>query len=95
MPGELPTQVIIKPYQTETTLKLMEKLNQYTFIVYPKANKVEIRKAVESMFKVTVLKVNTINIRGKSRRVRGRFGKKPNYKKAIVTVKKGEKIDLI
>ena len=95
MAGVLENQVIIKPYQTEATLGLTEKKNQYTFIVRNKANKIEIRKAVEAMFKVNVLKVNTINVKGKVRRIRGRIGKEADYKKAIVIVKKGEKIEFI
>ena len=87
--------IIIKPHQTETTLRLSEKNNQYTFIVHTGANKIEIRKAVETMFKVSVVKVNTINVLGKTRRVRGRVGKDPDFKKAIVTVKKGEKIEFV
>ena len=88
-------QIIIKPHQTEFSLQLSEKNNQYVFIVHPQSNKIEIRKAVEAMFKVSVLKVNTLNVKGKSRRVRGRLGKDPDYKKAIVTIKKGEKIEFI
>jgi len=95
MAGVLKNQVIIKPYQTEATLGLTEKKNQYTFIVRNQANKIEIRKAVEAMFKVNVLKVNTINVKGKVRRIRGRIGKETDYKKAIVIVKKGEKIEFI
>lgn len=88
-------QVIVKPYQTEASLGLSEKNNQYTFVVRLHANKIEIRKAVEAMFKVNVLKVNTIVVKGKTRRMRGRVGKEATYKKAIVTIKKGEKIELI
>ena len=88
-------QIIIKPYQTETSLGLSEKYNQYTFIVRSQANKIEIRKAVETMFKVKVVRVNTINVKGKIRRIRGRVGKDPDYKKAVVTVKKGEKIEFV
>ena len=91
----LQNQVIIKPYQTEASLGLSEKKNQYTFIVQANANKIEIRKAIETMFKVSVVKVNTIIVKGKTRRKWGRFGKDPDYKKAIVTVKKGEKIEFI
>ena len=91
----LANQIIIRPYQTERSLELTEKNNQYTFIVNPKANKIEITKAIESAFKVNVLKVNTVVVKGKTRRVRGRVGKDPNYKKAIVTLKKGEKIEFV
>jgi large subunit ribosomal protein L23 len=91
----LANQIIIRPYQTERSLELTEKNNQYTFIVNPKANKIEITKAIESAFKVNVLKVNTVVVKGKTRRVRGHVGKNPNYKKAIVTLKKGEKIEFV
>jgi large subunit ribosomal protein L23 len=91
----LANQIIIRPYQTERSLELKEKNNQYTFIVNPKANKIEITKAIESAFKVNVLKVNTVVVKGKTRRVRGRVGKDPNYKKAIVTLKKGDKIEFV
>ena len=92
---ELPKHIIIKPYQTEASLGLSEKLNQYTFVVHPEANKVEIRKAVETMFKVSVLRVNTLNVKGKVRRKWGRVGKRSSFKKAIVTLKKGDKIEFV
>jgi large subunit ribosomal protein L23 len=72
-----------------------EKLNQYTVIADRRANKIEIRQAVEELFKVKVLGVNTLNVRGKYRRQRtAQAGKAPDWKKAIVTLKKGDKIVL-
>lgn len=72
-----------------------EKNNQYTLIADRRASKIQIRNAVEELFKVTVLDVNTMNCRGKTRR---RFtkqaGQTPNWKKAIVTLKEGDKISL-
>ena len=95
MPIDSPKHIIIRPYQTEASLGLSDKLNQYTFVVQPHANKVEIRKAIETMFKVSVLRVNTINVKGKVRRKWGRIGKRPGFKKAIITLKKGDKIEFI
>ncbi|MBI3191872.1 MAG: 50S ribosomal protein L23 [Pedosphaera parvula] len=70
-------------------------LNQYTVVVDPRANKIQIRDAVEELFKVTVLNVNTLNVRGKARRKRTtQAGSTSDWKKAIVTLKEGEKISL-
>ncbi len=87
--------IIIRPYQTEKSLELTEKFNQYTFIVNRNANKIQVRKAIEEAFKVKVVRVNTILVKGKPRRVRGRVGKTQDYKKAFVTLKKGEKIEFV
>jgi large subunit ribosomal protein L23 len=70
-------------------------LNQYVFMADPRANKFQIRKAIEELFKVKVTKVNTLNVTGKSRRQRThQAGKDPDWKKAIVTLKEGDKIIL-
>lgn len=83
--------VITAPVISEKTHALIEK-NKYTFKVATRATKVEIRSAVEKIFKVGVEDVNIINCPGKERRM-GKFsGKTPEWKKAIVTVKKGQKI---
>ncbi|GAW90908.1 50S ribosomal protein L23 [Calderihabitans maritimus] len=88
-----PHEVLIKPVITEKSMALKED-NKYTFIVDKNANKIEIKKAVEELFNVKVLKVNTMNLKGKKKRM-GRFeGKTPDRKKAIVTLKPGDKIDL-
>jgi len=87
--------IIIRPYQTERSLDLTENLNQYVFVVARKANKIEIKKAIEVVFKVKVTAVNTVVVKGKTRRIRGRVGKDPDFKKAIVTLKKGEKIEFV
>ncbi len=80
---------------TEKGTRQGEKLNQYTVVADPRANKLEIRKAVEQLFKVKVLRVNTLNVEGKSRRQRTKqAGKDPDWKKAIVTLKPGDKIIL-
>jgi large subunit ribosomal protein L23 len=81
---------------TEKATLLSEKLSQYTFRVAPSANKLEIKRAVEQLFKKTVVSVNTANYAGKKKRERrADFGRKPHWKKAIVTLKAGEKIDLV
>jgi large subunit ribosomal protein L23 len=72
-----------------------EKLNQYTVVADRRANKIQIRQAVQELFKVKVLRVNTLNVRGKVRRQRtSQAGKAPDWKKAIVTLKAGDKISL-
>ncbi len=77
---------------TEKTHALKELGNKVTFKVAVKANKIEIRKAVEEIFKVKVLRVNTIRMRGKKKRVGRTEGVRPDWKKAIVTLAPGEKI---
>jgi len=80
---------------TEKGTRQGEKYNQYTVVADRRANKTEIRKAVQELFKVKVTKVNTLNVRGKSRRQRTvQAGKAPDWKKAIVTLKEGDKIVL-
>lgn len=85
--------LILKPIITEKGTIQME-LNKYVFDVLPKATKPDIKAAIESLFDVTVVKVNTLNLPRKQRRV-GRFiGYKPQYKRAIVTLKEGDSITL-
>lgn len=84
--------VLIKPVVTEKTTALMQE-NKYTFIVPLKANKVEIRQAVEKLFKVKVEQVNTIRVEGKIKRMGKHAGKRPDYKKAIVKLAPGERIE--
>lgn len=80
---------------TEKATLLSERENKYVFQVSPSANKVQIRQAIEKLFKKKVLSVNTCNYAGKKKRERtAAFGKKADWKKAIVTLKQGEKIDL-
>ena len=80
---------------TEKGTRQAEKYNQYTVVADRRANKTEIRQAVQELFKVKVTKVNTLNVRGKSRRKRtSQAGKAPDWKKAIVTLKDGDKIVL-
>ena len=86
--------VIKRPVNTEKTRDAHEGSNQYVFEVVPGANKIEIRQAVEEIFGVRVTAVRTITVRGKTRRFRRGMGKKPNWKKAMVTVAEGQTIDI-
>jgi large subunit ribosomal protein L23 len=87
-------QVGLKPLLTEKGTRLKEEGNQYLFRVAKTANKVEIKQAVEHLFKVTVLNVRTTRVRGKVKRL-GRFqGRRPDWKKAIATLKEGDSIEL-
>jgi large subunit ribosomal protein L23 len=80
---------------TEKGTRQGSKFNQYTVVADRRANKFQIKKAVEELFKVKVTKVNTLNVRGKARRQRtAQAGKAPDWKKAIVTLKDGDKIVL-
>ncbi len=81
---------------TEKSSLLSEKLNKYVFRVAPRANKIQIKAAIEKIFNKKVVAVNTCNYAGKKKRERrADFGRKPHWKKAIVTLKEGEKIDLV
>ena len=80
---------------TEKGTRQSEKYNQYTVVADTRANKFQIRRAVEELFKVKVIRVNTLNVRGKLRRQRThQAGRSSNWKKAIVTLKEGDKIVL-
>ena len=80
---------------TEKATLLSESLNKYVFRVRPEANKFQIRQAIEKLFKKTVVAVNTCNYAGKKKRERtAAFGRKADWKKAIVTLKAGDKIEL-
>jgi len=86
--------VLRKPLLTEKVAAIQDKHNQYAFEVDPAANKIEIKRAVEQKYSVTVLDVNTMRVRGKVKRL-GRFsGKRADWKKAIVTLKAGDRIEL-
>ena len=69
-------------------------LNKYLFNVAPSANKIEIKSAVEELYNVKVTKVNTVTMRGKWKRLRYQTGKTPDWKKAVVTLKEGDRIDI-
>ncbi len=85
--------VILRPVVSEKSYNLLDE-GKYTFIVAPQANKTEIKIAIESIFKVRVTSVNTLNREGKTRRTRFGVGKKANTKRAIVTVAEGDRIDI-
>lgn len=81
---------------TEKSTALSEKHNQYVFKVAVSATKQEIKHAVKTLFKKNVVRVNTMQVGGKLKRERSaHFGKRPDWKKAIVTLKAGEKIELV
>ena len=84
---------VISPNITEKSTSLSE-LNKVVFKVHKGASKNSIKKSIEKIFKVNVIKVNTINIKGKTKLVRNKKAYKSGYKKAIVTLKKGQNIDL-
>ncbi len=89
--------VIVAPRITEKAMG--NALNsQYTFVVHPQATKTQIRHAIEEIFKVDVLEVNTVNVRGKkrtfARRGKRTTGKQSDYKKAVIKIKAGQKIEL-
>jgi large subunit ribosomal protein L23 len=88
-----PRDVLLAPVVSEKSYGLLDE-NKYTFLVTPDANKTEIKIAVESVFKVRVTDVNTLNRQGKKRRTRYGYGKRPDTKRAIVTVAAGERIDI-
>ncbi|MBA4389128.1 MAG: 50S ribosomal protein L23 [Verrucomicrobia bacterium] len=88
-------KVIKRLYVTEKGTELSEKVGKYFFEVAHDANKLEIKKAVEELYKVGVVKVNTLQYGGKKKRLRSmKYGKRPDWKKAIVTLKKGDKIEI-
>ncbi len=87
-----PTRVILSHVVTEKAERLKAEQSRYTFKVAPTANKIEVREAVERLFKVHVRDVRVMNYLGKMRRM-GRFsGRRPDWKKAVVTLKQGERI---
>ena len=85
--------VIASPLITEKGTLVNEQGNQFVFRVRPEANKVEIRRAVETLFKVKVEKVRTLNYLGKERRVGRSVGQRPRWKKAYVTLAPGQRIE--
>jgi len=90
-----PFSIVQRMRLTEKGSAMQAKNNRYVLVVDPKANKIEIRQAVERLFNVKVLGVNTMRCRGKWRRqMTKQRGRSSNWKKAIVTLKEGDKIDL-
>ena len=87
-------EIIKRPLVTEQGLHLVETKNIYPFEVDRRANKVQIRKAVEDLFKVKVVSVNTAHRQGKKRRLGRRIGQRASWKKAYVKLREGDKIEL-
>ncbi len=88
-----PRDVILAPVVSEKSYSLIDQ-NAYTFLVHPEANKTEIRKAVEAIWDVRVVGVNTINRKGKVKRFRFVQGRRPGTKRAIVKLAAGDKIEI-
>jgi len=88
-----PREVIIRPIITEHSYDMMEK-NTYTFEVAKDSNKVEIAQAIQAIFNVKVIKVNTLNVKPKPKRMRYAAGHTRTWKKAMVTLAEGESIEL-
>lgn len=86
--------VVRRPVVTEKSAGVQEARNQYTFEVHKDTNKVEVKKAIETLFSVKVEAVNMITMPAKRRRVFGRPGHTPAWKKAVVTLKDGDSIDV-
>ena len=90
-----PRQVIVRPLMTEKSMRLKDERNAVAFRVAPDATKVEVRQAVEAIFNVKVTDVRTATVRGKLKRM-GQFqGRRAGWKKAIVTLAAGHKIELV
>ena len=86
-------KLLKRPHLTEKTWAQKEMTNQVTFAVDIDANKIEIKRAIEEIFKVSVLGVNTIRQRGKEKRMGRHAGRRPDWKKAIVTLKEDDRIE--
>jgi large subunit ribosomal protein L23 len=90
-----PREILIRPLMTEKSMRQKEELNTVTFRVTPDANKVEIRTAVEQVFNVKVADVRTASFEGKLKRMGRHVGRRADWKKAIVTLAPGHKIELV
>ncbi|PJA77771.1 MAG: 50S ribosomal protein L23 [Nitrospirae bacterium CG_4_9_14_3_um_filter_51_5] len=89
-----PHDVLIRPLLTEKITAMREIKNAIAFSVHRQATRIDIRRAVEKVFSVKVASVNVMNVRGKKKR-QGRFtGKRSNWRKAFITLEKGEKVEL-
>lgn len=89
-----PRDIIIAPIISEKSIAMIEENNTYTFKVDKNANKIEIRKAIEEIFNVNVVQVNTVNMKGKTRRLGYNMGKRPDWKKAMVKLAEGDRIEI-
>ena len=90
---KLAREIIIKPVVTEKSVDLMQE-NKYCFKVAMDANKIEIKNAIEEIFKVTVVNVNTVNVHGKMKRMGRTQGMTASWKKAVVTLREGDSIEV-
>ena len=86
--------IIVKPIITERSVAGIEE-NKYTFKVSKDANKIDVKRAIEEIFKVKVIDVKTMNVKGKMKRMGKNIGKRPDWKKAIITLKDGDKIEVV
>ena len=87
-------KILVQPLLTEKVTAMREQSNTVGFLVHPEANRIQIKQAVETLLKVKVERVNVLNVQGKIKRL-GRFsGKRPDWKKAFVKLKQGEKLEL-
>jgi large subunit ribosomal protein L23 len=89
-----PRDIIFEPVVSEKSYDLIQDYNTYTFVVDKRANKTEIKQAVAEIFDVRVTRVNTINRRGKVKRTGWKMGKRPDSKRALVTLAVGSSIDI-
>ena len=89
-----PRKIVRRALITEKGTQIREAANQYLFEVDPKANKLQIKKAIEIIFSVKVEEVRTVGMKGKTKRLGVHVGRRPHWKKAIVTLKEGQSIEL-
>jgi large subunit ribosomal protein L23 len=89
-----PRDIILQPVVSEKSYDLIEAVNTYTFEVHPRTNKTEIRQAVETIFGVKVVAVNTVNRKGKRKRTGYKVGTRSDSKRALVKLAAGESIDI-
>ncbi|MDQ1680216.1 MAG: large subunit ribosomal protein [Frankiaceae bacterium] len=85
--------ILLRPVISEKSYGLLDE-NKYTFLVHPEANKIQIKQAVEEVFQVTVVTVNTANRQGKRKRTRSGYGQRNATKRAIVSLAEGDRIDI-
>ena len=89
-----PRDIILQPVVSEKSYDLVDANNQYTFIVDPRSNKTEIKQAIQTIFDVKVVSVNTMNRKGKLKRTGYMIGRRKNTKRALVTLAAGDSIDV-
>jgi large subunit ribosomal protein L23 len=90
-----PREILIRPLMTEKSMRDKDEHNTVAFRVRPDANKIEIRAAIEAVFNVKVAAVRTASFEGKMKRMGKHQGRRPDWKKAIITLQEGHKIDLV